>query len=316
MADLNPIDALSAIYRGVLKKEEPMARHTTFKVGGPCDLFLEPESLDDLRIAVAFLTQQGIPLTVVGNGTNLLVRDGGIKGAVLSLSGLDTAIEEEDSENGKICLTVPAGVKTQHLCRFAAVRGYAGLNFATGIPGTVGAALAMNAGTDQGNFGEIVDTLTVINLSGKAHTIKADALDFAYRHLAIDGKTRHDAEFPIIVSIRIRLTPGDRENLITEREALIAMRKATQPVNQASAGCFFKNPPTGPPAGKLIDDLGLKGATEGGAKVSDLHANYLVNTGGATAADILTLAGRIKERVQEAHGIQLEEEVTLVGREA
>ncbi|BCS94460.1 UDP-N-acetylenolpyruvoylglucosamine reductase [Desulfoluna limicola] len=315
MAALSPIDALSALYQGVLKKEEPMARHTTFKVGGPCDLYLEPGSLDDLRIAVAFLTQQGLPLTVVGDGTNLLVRDGGIEGAVISLAGIDIAIKEEKTD-GEIFLTVPAGVKTQHLCRFAAVRGYQGLNFATGIPGTVGGALAMNAGTDRGAFGDIVESLTLLDAPGKLRTVEAVALDFAYRHLAIEGVTRHDADFPIIVSARLRLGLGDRDALVSEREELLARRKASQPVNLPSAGCFFKNPPQGPPAGQLIDGLGFKGAIQGGAKVSELHANYLVNIGSATAGDILTLAGRIKERVKQTHGIQLEEEVTLVGREA
>ena len=315
MAALSPIDALTALYQGVIKKEEPMARHTTFKVGGACDLYLEPGSLDDLRIAVAFLTQQGIPLTVVGDGTNILVRDGGIEGAVISLAGIDTAIDDKKAD-GTIFLTVPAGVKTQHLCRFAAVRGYQGLNFATGIPGTVGGALAMNAGTDKGAFGEVVESLTLIDVSGKLRTVEAGSLDFKYRHLAIEGMTRHDADFPIIVSARLRLEAGDREALVSEREALLARRKASQPVNLPSAGCFFKNPPQGPAAGQLIDGLGFKGETVGGAKVSELHANYLVNIGSATADDILTLAGRIKERVQQTHGIQLEEEVTLVGREA
>lgn len=315
MASFDPITALSALYQGVLRRDEPMTRHTTFKVGGPCDLYLEPASLEDLRIAVAFLTQQGIPLTVVGDGTNLLVRDGGIPGAVIALGGIESAITEAASGE-EIRLTVPAGVKTQHLCRHAAVRGYEGLNFATGIPGTVGGALAMNAGTATGAFGDIVVSITVIERSGTMRTVTRDALTLAYRHLAIEGKGRHDEGFPIIVSAVIRLTKGDKEGLISEREALLAKRKASQPVNLPSAGCFFKNPAGGPPAGKLIDDLGLKGETQGGAKVSELHANYLVNTGAATASDLLTLAERIKERVRAAYGIQLEEEVTLVGREA
>lgn len=315
MADLDPIAALSALYRGVLKKGEPMARHTSFRLGGSCDLFLEPGSLEDLRIAVAFLTQQGVPLTVVGDGTNLLVKDDGIEGAVISLAGLDTAITET-REGGAIFLSVPAGVKTQHLCRFAAVRGYKGLTFATGIPGTVGGALAMNAGTDAKGFGDIVDALTVVDSSGKARTLSRPALEIGYRHLAIDGMTRHEPEFPIIVAVRLRLTPGDRETLVTEREALLARRKKTQPLGVASAGCYFKNPPAGPPAGKLIDDLGLKGEAVGGARVSELHANCLVNTGSATTAEILALAARIKARVRKTHGIELEEEVTLVGREA
>jgi len=315
MAPLDPIAALSALYRGVLNKEEPMARHTTFRLGGPCDLYFKPESLDNLRIAVAFLTQQGMPLTVVGDGTNLLVRDGGIEGAVISLTGLDTAITET-REGDTIILTVPAGVKTQHLCRFAAIRGYKGLNFATGIPGTVGGALAMNAGTDAKGFADIIDALSVVDISGKVRTVSRQALDIGYRCLTIGGKTRHDKGFPVIVTVRLRLTPGDCEVLVTEREALLSRRKASQPVGLASAGCFFKNPPEGPPAGKLIDDLGLKGEAVGGARVSERHANYLINTGEATTADILALAARIKEQVQKTHGIDLEEEVTLVGREA
>ncbi|WP_300667940.1 UDP-N-acetylmuramate dehydrogenase [Desulfoluna sp.] len=309
-----PIAALSALYHGVLRKEEPMARHTSFRLGGPCDLYLEPESLDDLRIAVAFLTQQGVPLTVVGDGTNLLVRDGGIQGTVLSLGTMDSAIEEDRQKNS-VFLTVPAGVKTQHLCRFAAVKGLLGLNFATGIPGTVGGALAMNAGTDIGAFGDIIESLMVIDPVGTVRTVSRDEIDIAYRHLAIDGKTRKDEGFPIIFSARLRLKAGDRETLMTQRESLLCRRKSSQPVGLASAGCYFKNPPAGPPAGQLIDSLGLKGEAEGGAQVSELHANYLVNTGKATTAEVLMLAARIKERVQQTHGIQLEEEVTLVGRE-
>ena len=314
MAALDPIAALSALYQGVLKKGEPMARHTTFRTGGPCDLYLEPESLDDLRIAVAFLTQQGMPLTVVGGGSNLLVRDKGIEGAVISLAGLDTQIAET-REGESTILTVPAGAKTQHLCRYAAMNGLEGLTFATGIPGTVGGALAMNASTDPKGFGSIVDALTVVDISGKIRTVPRSALEIGYRHLAIDGKTRHDDGFPIIVEVKLRLTSGDSDALLAQRESLLARRKASQPVGQASAGCCFKNPEGGPSAGKLIDDLGLKGEAVGGATVSELHANYLVNAGGATTADILELAARIKEKVQKAHGITLEEEVTLVGRE-
>lgn len=207
---------------------------------------------------MAFLTQQGIPLTVVGDGTNILVRDGGIEGAVISLAGIDTAIDDKKAD-GTIFLTVPAGVKTQHLCRFAAVRGYQGLNFATGIPGTVGGALAMNAGTDKGAFGEVVESLTLIDVSGKLRTVEAGSLDFKYRHLAIEGMTRHDADFPIIVSARLRLEAGDREVLVSEREALLARRKASQPVNLPSAGCFLKTRPRDRRRGNLLTASASKG---------------------------------------------------------
>ena len=313
MAALACIDALSALYQGVIKKGEPMARHTSLKVGGPCDLYLEPATLEDLRIAVAFLTQQGMTLTTVGDGSNLLVNDGGVDGAVISLSGMETSVEEE-CHGDAVHLTVPAGMKTQKLCRFAATKGYAGLNFLAGIPGTVGGALAMNAGTTPIAFESVLESLTIVEISGKIRTVKRDALCLDYRQLSIEAKGRMDADFPIITSARFHLSRGDKTTLMDERTGLLAKRKASQPVNLPSAGCFFKNPPGGPPAGKLIDDLGLKGETQGGAKISELHANYLVNTGGATASDILTLARRIKNRVRQNHGIELEEEVTLVGR--
>ena len=292
-----------------------MSRHTAFKVGGTCDLYLAPKGLDDLRIAVAFLSRQGIPITVVGGGSNFLVKDGGIEGAVISLTGFETPIDAEMSGEA-VFLTVPAGIKTQRLCRFAAEKGYAGLNFTAGIPGTLGGALAMNAGTTPIAFDHILHSLTVVELSGAMHTLGREDLHLAYRHLAIEKKSRHDRGFPIIVSACLRLTHGEDETLMAERLALLKKRKASQPIHLPSAGCFFKNPPEGPSAGKLIDDLGLKGETHGKAQVSHLHANYLVNTGGATAADIIALATRVKEKVRQSHGIQLDEEVTLVGKEA
>ncbi len=315
MSPLAHIEALLPRYQGVIRREEPMARHTAFKVGGACDLYLAPESLDDLCMAVATLSREGIPLIVVGGGSNLLVKDGGIEGAVITLAGLDTTLDEEVAGE-TVFLTVPAGIKTQRLGRFAAQKGYAGLNFTTGIPGTLGGALAMNAGTTPVAFEGILDALTVVDRSGEIHTVSRHALTLSYRHLTIGGKDRHDEAFPIIVSARLRLTRGTREALMTERKRLLKKRTQSQPVHLPSAGCFFKNPPQGPSAGKLIDDLGLKGETHGRAQVSPLHANYLVNTGGATAADIIALATRVKERVKRRHGIQLDEEVTLVGKEA
>ena len=312
---LDLMNALLAVYQGELKRNEPMARHTSFRVGGPCDLFVKPKSLDDLRIAVSFLTSQSIPLTFVGDGTNLLVRDGGIEGAVICLADLTEPLTE--SRQGEaIILEVPAGVKTQHLCRMAAEKGYAGLTFATGIPGTLGGALTMNASTEKTGWETVVQKITVVKRSGKKETLKAEAFDFHYRRLSIGGKDRLHLDFPGIAAATLVLTPGNPAQLEADRQEKLSRRKASQPVSLPSAGCFFKNPETGPSAGQLIDELGMKGRQIGGAQISERHANYIVNTGSATAQEILDLAHQVRENVFKKKGTRLEEEVTLVGRQA
>lgn len=309
---LDLMNALLAVYKGELKRQEPMAKHTTFKVGGPCDFYVKPASMEDLRIAVAFLSTQGVPLTIAGGGSNLLVADDGVKGAVITLSGIKEKITHKVKGHG-VTVRVPAGTLTSKLCSFAAEKGFSGLTFATGIPGTMGGALAMNASTEPSGWETVVKEIEVVERSGKVKTFSADALSFSYRNLAIGGENRLCGGFPIIVSVTLHLSKGDAAGLLKARDEKLKRRKASQPVNLPSPGCFFKNPAGGPPAGQLIDELGFKGQRQGGAMVSEVHANYIVNTGDATAEDILTLARRIQDEAQRVRGISLQEEVTLVG---
>ena len=285
--------------RGEVKWDEPMSQHTSLRVGGPADLFIEPADLADLEGAVETLMAEGIPYLVVGGGYNLLVRDGGIRGCVISLKGLDTVTPLAAAR-----LEVGAGVSNAMLCRIAAESCLGGIEFLCGIPGTFGGALTMNAGAQGGETLQRVETLATLR-HGKLLVQKGGELEFGYRYLKLEPGE-------IVVGAKMRLEPAERRVIEERMSGYQSVRTGSQRVAYPSAGSFFKNPP-GQQAWRLIDQAGLRGRTVGGAQVSEAHANFLVNRGGARAADFLTLAALVKLRVRETSGVELQEEVRIVG---
>lgn len=293
--------ALRARIRGEILRDEPMARHTSLKVGGPADFFVIPADRDDLQALMALLTETGTPHLVVGGGFNLLVRDGGIRGVVVSLAHL-TAMERLADNR----VRVGAGVGNGELVRFLTAEGLAGLEFLSCIPGTLGGALAMNAGAHGGSTLDRLEELVTLR-DGAFRRAARGEIEYGYRFLRL-------AEGEVIVEASFRLEPGTPEEIAARVEEYRAHRAASQKVGFPNAGSFFKNP-AGMAAWRLIDDAGLRGSSVGGAQVSEVHTNFLVNRGGATAADFLTLAGRIKGAVKLKTGTALEEEVRIVGEE-
>ncbi|WP_224961564.1 UDP-N-acetylmuramate dehydrogenase [Geomonas subterranea] len=284
--------------RGTVLWDEPMSRHTSLRVGGPADLYLEPADLADLERTMVLIRSAGIPCLVAGGGYNLLVRDGGIRGCVVSLKRLD-AVEPLPGAR----LEVGAGVTNQALTRYAAQNCLAGIEFLSAIPGSFGGALTMNAGAHGGETMQRVELLTTLRESGVL-VRKRSELEYGYRFLKLEPGE-------IVLGARLRLEPAERR-LIEENIQEYITKRGGQRVGFPNAGSFFKNPPGGS-AWRLIDEAGLRGWMIGGAQVSEVHTNFLVNRGGATATDFLTLAELIKRRVKEHSGVELEEEVRVVG---
>jgi UDP-N-acetylmuramate dehydrogenase len=290
---------LEAAVRGEILRDEPMARHTSLKVGGPSDFFVTPADPDDLRSLLALLAETGTPWMVVGGGYNLLVRDGGFRGVVISPARM-TTLERLDGNRAR----VGAGVANGRLTTFLRDEGLAGLEFLCGIPGTVGGALAMNAGAHGGAILDRVEEILTVGAAGIERK-RREQLDYGYRYLRLQSGE-------IIIGATFVLDPDEPRRIVERIVACRAHRAATQQVGYPNAGSFFKNPP-GQAAWRLIEEAGLRGVQVGGAQVSDVHANFLVNRGGATAADFLALAARIKEAVKLKSGTALEEEVKIFG---
>jgi UDP-N-acetylmuramate dehydrogenase len=288
--------------------DEPMAKHTTLRVGGPADAWVRVRTLNALESIVRRCRKTGTACLLVGDGTNLLVLDGGISGLVLTLAGALREIRKVSEKLPGTRVVAMGGARLAALCRFALERGLAGMNFALGIPGTIGGAVRMNAGTDRGWLSDVLVEITVMTFQAKTETVLREEMDAVYRHL-----TWEEAEDHVVVGAEFELKPGNPESLATEAEALKKHRLETQPTTMPSAGCFFKNPATGQPAGELMDLAGLKGARIGDAQISPRHANFIVNHGRAAAGDILRLVDLARDRVTQRFGIELEPEVKIVG---
>ena len=290
---------LVAALRGELRFNEPMARHTALKVGGPADFFAIPADPSDLQSLMAIILETGVPYLVVGGGYNLLVRDGGFRGVVISLKQFCRMEKLPDNR-----LRAEAGCTNQQLIRFANGQGLTGLEFLSGIPGMVGGALSVNAGAHGRSVLELVESLTTLQGGRVTVTFRED-LRYGYRHLELKpGEIVLAAVFSLVV--------GDAEEIEGRIEGYLEHRRNSQRVGYPNAGSFFKNP-EGEQAWRLIDEAGLRGCQIGGAQVSEVHTNFLVNRGGAKAADFLELAQVIKSKVREQSGIDLEEEVRIVG---
>jgi UDP-N-acetylmuramate dehydrogenase len=283
-------------------EQEPLARHSTFGVGGPADAWVKVNAVDDLTATLDAAEAAGVPRTVLGHGTNLLVADGGIEGLVISngCTGL-----QFDRDTGMA--RVESGHTMAHLARRSADHGYAGLGFAIGVPGTVGGAIFGNAGAWGSDIATVLANADVWYPS-KIRRMTAKAFSFGYRQSAL----QKDPLYPVVLSGELRVQRDDPAKLLSELEDLAHRRTETQPRGQ-TAGSFFKNP-NGDFAGRLIETSGLKGCTQGGAFVSPMHANFISNDGTATAADILSLALHVQNTVFRQHGVRLEPEVSLLGR--
>ena len=289
--------ALSGI-RGEVAFDAPLAELTSLRIGGPADAFVSPEDVHDVCRIVRQAQEAQIPVMVLG-GTNLLVRDGGIRGMVLSLSKL-AAIEKE----GDGLVFAEAGVRMPTLLGFAVHHALSGLEWAAGIPGTVGGAVVMNAGTKLGEMQNCLDAVQLVDPEGRVMTYAAADLSFAYRSVSLpDG---------VVVGAWLRLSPAPRETIESRTKSYLQYRKRSQPLSQPNAGSVFKNP-LGTTAGRLIEEAGLKGCRVGDAQVSTKHANFIVNLGHARSADVLRLIETIRHAVFNRTGIRLELEWKVVG---
>ena len=281
-----------------LKENEPMKAHCSFRIGGPADVFAEPGSAGELRALLVFARARSIPVTVIGNGTNLLVHDEGIRGVVVHLGERFAAVRREGDS-----LIADAGVTLARLATAAKEQGLAGLEFAHGIPGSLGGAVMMNAGAYGGEMKDVVVSVRYLDAQDEIQET-ADP-DFSYRH------SRFADTGEVILGATIRLTPDDPAAIHARMMELWAKRSASQPLDRPSAGSTFKRP-AGGYAAAMIDGAGLRGLTVGGAQVSEKHAGFVINTGGATFADVTALMARIRAAVQEKYGVLLEPEVRIL----
>lgn len=302
---------LERLFPGCVSFDEPMSRHTSFKVGGPATIFARPDTVEDAVSMICWARDHGLPVTVVGDGTNLIVRDGGIDGLVLSLSSIRGESSWDEQDDGTVILTAHAGLKTRDLCKQAWEKGYAGLNFALGIPGTLGGNIAMNAGTQLGSMGDVLVYMDVMSALGSIIRIERKDMTFSYRSCEWPDYIAN----PVIIRACLKLSKEEPQVIENQARALLKKRTKTQPVALPNAGCIFKNPSQGHPAGKLIDMAGLKGFSIGEARISEKHANFIVNTGNAKASDILSLVDKIRETVSDHFDVTLETEVHIVGKE-
>lgn len=297
--------ALQDIFAGCTQRPllpaEPMTKHTSFHIGGPAELMAQPQSEAELQSLLMKAAEAAVPVTLVGNGSNLLVRDKGIRGLVIKLGSMLRDI----NVSGNV-LTFGSGVSLAQASKKAAELGLSGMEFAVGIPGSIGGAVYMNAGAYDGEMSKVVKSVRVMDAAGEVSELSAGELDFGYRHSALQGSSK------IVTSVTVELAAGDKQ-AIAEKMADFSNRRITkQPLELPSAGSMFKRPP-GYFAGTLIDQTGLKGYTVGGAQVSIKHAGFVVNIGGATAADVLQLISDVQAKVFAAHGVHLEPEVLVLG---
>ncbi|MCX5749275.1 MAG: UDP-N-acetylmuramate dehydrogenase [Candidatus Saganbacteria bacterium] len=297
----NLFDELCKQCKGEVLKNEPMARHTTFKVGGPADIMFSPEDAGSLKKALKILNSHKTSFIVIGKGSNLLVSDEGIRGVVIKLAGNMNGIKIKGTS-----VTAQAGVFMKTLIYKCSESGLSGLEPLIGIPAALGGAIAMNMSAWGTSISSLVRSVTVLTKEGKVKKIPKIACGFSYRGSDLDKGSQ------IIIEILLELKREDIQKISERQEEILFLKTASQPIGLPSAGCVFKNT-TGEPSGKIIEKAGLKGERIGGAEVSNIHANYIVNTGGAKAADIKLLIERIRAIVMDKFGIKLELEIKTSG---
>jgi len=295
------LEELRSALRGEVRPNEPMSRHTTFRIGGCADIFIQPKREDDLRTALEWARQVGVPFRVIGNGSNLLVADAGIRAAVVKLAPAFREIHFNS-----LGVVSGAGARLATVVERCAQAGWSGLESTVGIPGTVGGAIVTNAGTDTGAIGDLVQEAVLMDEAGNVFVLNCSELNYGYRCSSLT-LSRH-----IVLRARLRLTKADPLQVRAKMQRLHMKRSSRQPLNRRSAGSVFKNPPQ-IAAGKLVDRAGCKSLRVGDAEVSTMHANFIINRGRATAADVRGLMTEVQQRVLRIHGIWLEPEIELAG---
>lgn len=286
---------------GTLLEQELMSRHTSFRIGGPADYFVEPASVDELAGVLSLARQEKVPFFIVGNGSNLLVSDEGFRGMIVHTGGSLRSISVEGD-----VIYAQAGALLGAVAGAALEAGLTGMEFAAGIPGTLGGAVCMNAGAYGGEMKDILLDAEVLTQDGERLVIPVEELDLSYRHSIIFEKNY------IVLAAHIRLSREDKTQIRNRMNELAGARKEKQPLEYPSAGSTFKRP-EGYFAGKLIQDAGLKGYTVGGAQVSEKHSGFVINRGGATAEEVRFLIRQVRSKVKQQFGVELEPEVRMLG---
>lgn len=288
-----------------IRINEKMKDHTTFKVGGPADYFVTPNTEEEAARLLRLLFAEKIPFFILGNGSNVLVSDNGYRGVMVQMfKNYDDIIVEGNK------ITAKAGALLSKIAAKALEEALTGMEFASGIPGTLGGAVFMNAGAYGGEMKQIVSRVKLYDIQNdEIIYLSNDEMDFSYRHSILKERNC------LVLEAELILEPGNKEDIHTKMEELKAARIEKQPLNYPSAGSTFKRP-EGYFAGKLIQDAGLKGASVGGAMVSEKHSGFIVNTGEATASDILSLIKNVKDKVQSQFGVELEPEVLIIGEDS
>ncbi len=300
---LNMIENVAVQNGWDLQKNASLAPYTTFRIGGPADLLITVSDGKGAEKLLSLCRETNTPAFLLGNGSNLLIGDAGIRGVVWRLDPKSATATVLDDGETVVC---DGGMTLTALCLFARDNGLSGLEFAFGIPGTVGGAAYMNAGAYDGQMADVLVSATVLTPKGEQKTVLAEEMALAYRH------SRFMETGDIVLDVTLRLQKKDKEEISARMQELMQRRRDKQPLNFPSAGSFFKRP-AGHFAGALIEQCGLKGFAVGGAMVSEKHAGFVVNTGNATASDIVTLAETVMDRVKEETGVILEPEVRYVG---
>ncbi|MFZ0445983.1 MAG: UDP-N-acetylmuramate dehydrogenase [Bacillus sp. (in: firmicutes)] len=288
---------------GTVKKDEELARHTTMKIGGPADLFIEPTSIEGLKKTMQIVQKYRVNWRTIGRGSNLLVSDQGIEGVVIKLGN-----NLKDMKLDGTQLTVGAGYSIVALAVLISKKGLSGLEFASGIPGSVGGAVYMNAGAHGSDISKILTDAHILFEDGSLQWLTNDEMEFSYRTSVLQKKRPG-----IVVEARFQLTEGDKEQIVAVMQKNKDYRKVTQPYDSPCAGSIFRNP-LPHFAGKLVEEAGLKGFQIGGAQISEMHGNFIVNAGNAKASDVLQLIEYVKKTIMEKYNIQMETEVEIIGK--
>jgi UDP-N-acetylmuramate dehydrogenase len=302
------IREIGALLQGRILTDAPLSRFTSFKIGGPADMIAEPGTAQELASLISYLATEDVPHMLLGAGTNVLFYDRGFRGVVVRTASIDGfEVAENGSDDARII--VAAGVPLASVVSRASRLGWKGLESLWGIPGSFGGAIATNAGAGQSCIGECLAAISLLTEQGQELTIERDAICYEYRSMKIPPNH-------VITGGTLSLKRGTSESIQAELAAARARRQGKQPWDKPSAGCVFKNPSPEKPAGALIDRLGLKGTTIGDAQVSEVHANFIINRGNATASDVMEVIRLIRKRVLEAEELKLELEIRVFGEEA
>lgn len=296
-------EGLKERIRGEVLFDAPMKKYTTYKIGGPADCLILAADGEDIAAAIRFARERDIPYMVMGNGSNLLVRDGGIEGIVIRIGE-----KMNDFSIDGTLLTAQSGCILSRMAKETAKRGFKGIEWAAGIPASLGGAAYMNAGAYGHFFYETLEAVEIVDENAEIHVLKKEELEYSYRHTSLMDRNA------IVTKVMIRLVEGDAESLMESVDATLKLRREKQPLEWPSAGSVFKNP-EGSHAGYLVELCGLRGKTRGNVQVSEKHGNFIINLGDGTAADVLGLIEEVRAVVKAEKGYELETEVLTVGRE-